>query len=252
MEDRDTYTPAFNCPNCGAAVESDSVVCVYCGSSVAARICPSCFGSVCSTMKHCPRCGTELPDPEVIERDGALACPLCETGMALISARRYKLRECLECGGLWIDKNSFQDICRIEEERESTIPFRYRDDSESAGTGGKKRKRAYIPCPECGKLMNHKSFTRGSGIVLDWCRDHGSWFDRQELQQVIAFIRNGGLEKSRERERLYLEGEKARLRLQKFDPAVGANRMDACGASAPEFHPSGNSFLRFLRDTLFD
>jgi Zn-finger nucleic acid-binding protein len=39
-----------------------------------------------------------------------------------------------------------------------------------------------------------------SGIVLDWCREHGTWLDRGELQKIITFIKNGGLRKARERE----------------------------------------------------
>ena len=60
-------------------------------------------------------------------------------------------------------------------------------------------------CPECGKLMNRKNFSGCSGVVLDWCREHGSWFDRNELQQIVAFIRNGGLHKARELEQLQIK-----------------------------------------------
>ena len=55
-----------------------------------------------------------------------------------------------------------------------------------------------------------------SGVVLDWYRDHGSWFDRNELQQVVAFIRSGGLHKARELEQLELKEQEERIRMEEL------------------------------------
>ncbi|MEJ2111667.1 MAG: zf-TFIIB domain-containing protein [Acidobacteriota bacterium] len=251
MNGKKNFKASFNCPNCGAAAKPDRVVCVYCGSPIATRICPSCFGNVCVTMKHCPLCGTALADSKILERESPLKCPLCEKNLALAAVGKHSLHECLNCGGLWIDKTSFQDICRKEEEQQAVLHYRFKEPLEHR-KNQKERKRAYIPCPECGTLMNHKSFSRGSGIVLDWCRNHGNWFDRQELQQIIAYIRNGGLKKSRERERMYLQEEKTRLRMKQFELAVRTNRMDSTGGGMLGFDQSGDSILRFLHDTFLD
>ena len=250
MEEKINFTEAFNCPNCGAATKTDSVVCVYCGSSIAARICPACFGSVAITMKHCPLCGTALKDSQIIEKETSLQCPLCETELSQVRVGSHILHECLECGGIWIDKESFRNICREEEKQAAVLQFRF---EENPGTARSpmKRKRAYIPCPECGELMNYKSFSCGTGIVLDWCRDHGSWLDRHELQQIITYIRNGGLEKSREREHMRLEEEKVRLRSKQFEYAVRANRVDSSSGSFPAFEP-GDKILQFFQNIFFD
>jgi hypothetical protein len=37
-----------------------------------------------------------------------------------------------------------------------------------------------------------------------WCKEHGNWFDHNELRQVVEFIQAGGLKKSREREKARL------------------------------------------------
>lgn len=243
-------TKVFNCPNCGASAGPDSLLCTYCGSPIATRICPSCFCSVSVAMLHCPLCGTDLADSGIDKSEDDLKCPACDTDLALARVGRHKLHECLRCGGLWIDKNSFQDICSKEEDQEAVLRFRA-DENTEPGRGQMKRKRAYIPCPECGKLMNHKSFSRGSGIVLDWCRNHGSWFDRKELQQIISFIRKGGLQKARERERLYIEEEKSRLRMKQYELAVRASRTDINGGRI-RFDQSGDSILSFLQTTFFD
>jgi len=247
MEEQDAFKPeALNCPNCGAAAPYDSPSCTYCGSSIAARICPSCFGSVVVGMKHCPLCGSVVSPPDS-KTESDLKCPTCKQALVGTLVGQHSLHECLQCGGLWIDKHSFQDICTREEEQEAVLRFRFEEKAETNGVRHK-RKRAYIPCPECGKLMNHKNFSRNSGVVLDWCRDHGSWFDRNELQKIVAFIRDGGLRKAREGERRELEVEKERQRMKQFDAAVCTSRMDMqSGGTNP-----GDSILQFLRFTLFE
>ena len=41
---------------------------------------------------------------------------------------------------------------------------------------------------------------RRSGVVLDVCKEHGLWFDLDELRRVLAFISAGGLDRARELE----------------------------------------------------
>ena len=47
---------------------------------------------------------------------------------------------------------------------------------------------------------------------MDWCKAHGTWFDRNELKRIVQFILAGGLNKSREREKIKLEEERQKLR----------------------------------------
>jgi Zn-finger nucleic acid-binding protein len=42
--------------------------------------------------------------------------------------------------------------------------------------------------------MTRMNFGTRSGIILDVCRAHGTWFDRGELDAVLSFVRDGGLE----------------------------------------------------------
>jgi Zn-finger nucleic acid-binding protein len=43
--------------------------------------------------------------------------------------------------------------------------------------------------------MTRVNFGARSGIVVDVCYEHGTWFDRGELQAALEFVREGGLEK---------------------------------------------------------
>ncbi len=190
---------AYNCPNCGASVSPDSPSsCAYCGSAITVRVCPSCFGAIAVGMRNCPSCGAEVLEtsPGSIS---ALQCPRCETQLGSGHAGNNALHECTRCGGLWLDKNTFQEICIREEAQEAVLGYQMRSTAVVPDIVSKPR-RAYIPCPECKKLMNTKNFSGCSGIVLDGCREHGNWFDRGELQKIITFIKNGGLRKARERE----------------------------------------------------
>ena len=212
---------SFNCPNCGAAATPDSTLCPYCRSALSVKICASCYGAVSIGMKHCPRCGAEMTDPKASVAE-SLSCPRCECALDKRAVGKYTLHGCNQCGGLWADKSSFQDICTREEEQESVLGY---EAPESSQPLGRKPQRAYVPCPECKKLMNHKNFANSSGIILDWCRDHGSWFDRNELQRIVEFIRNGGMRKAREREKSELKEQEDRLRRQEFQLRTLSNRL---------------------------
>jgi hypothetical protein len=43
--------------------------------------------------------------------------------------------------------------------------------------------------------MTRRQFRHGSrtsGVVLDYCREHGVWFDGAELESVVSFLRAHG------------------------------------------------------------
>ncbi len=106
----------------------------------------------------------------------------------------------------------------------------------------------YLPCPECGALMNRVNFARCSGVVTDVCREHGSWFDRGELRGIVEFIRGGGMSVAREREVLRLEEERRRLeRARLAAQSGGAVRSDADGEDWTRAIGAASSLLRFLR-----
>ena len=61
--------------------------------------------------------------------------------------------------------------------------------------------------------MNRMNFTHESGVILDVCKLHGLWFDRDELRRIVEFIRSGGLENSRERDVEEWKAEQRKLNL---------------------------------------
>jgi hypothetical protein len=55
---------------------------------------------------------------------------------------------------------------------------------------------------------------------VDVCRAHGTWFDANELHRIVHFIRAGGLDRSRAKEKSELAEERRRLQAAR----AGADR----------------------------
>jgi Zn-finger nucleic acid-binding protein len=127
-----------------------------------------------------------------------------------------------------VSKNVLQQICTTQEDQEAVMGFPGMPASPAA-SAERKPARAYIPCPECAKLMNRRNFAGLSGVILDWCKSHGTWFDRNELKQIVLFVRGGGLRKAREKEKAKLEEEKQHLREEQRNLA----RLTRLGENSP-------------------
>ena len=40
--------------------------------------------------------------------------------------------------------------------------------------------------------MQRRNFRKSSGVIVDRCREHGTWLDADELEQITGFILSGG------------------------------------------------------------
>ena len=90
----------------------------------------------------------------------------------------------------------------------------------------------YLPCVVCRDMMTRRNFAQVSGVILDVCRAHGVWLDHSELEKVLAFIRDGGLDRSRR-----LELERTSLyqrRTHRGRPPHRQRRRHPGGGHAPE------------------
>jgi Zn-finger nucleic acid-binding protein len=154
------------------------------------------------------------------------------------------LQECQQCGGLWIGKETFEKICAHKEEQEAV------HSTDLPGTFMAQRKsttsRVYIPCPVCSSLMNRMNFAGCSGVIIDWCKAHGTWFDQKELQQIVQFIQAGGMKKSRDREKEALKAEFHRLKMQQWEQRLQENRLGGSNAGGAGWKEEPASLLDFL------
>ncbi len=217
----DLAKKSLHCPNCGANVAQDCVFCEYCKAVLSLTACPACFGPVFKGMDFCPSCGAEIERDE-IANDKTLKCPRCERALVMTELAGTRLSECLHCGGIWLDRDTFQRICDEKGEQERVLIFPSPAKPEDVNPDGPPA-RMYVPCPECGELMQRKNFASSSGIIVDWCMPHCTWFDRRELQRIVNFIKEGGLAKRRQKEIASLKEEQERLRNMQIDNAMNTN-----------------------------
>lgn len=162
------------------------------------------------SAKFCAHCGANLLHSAA--EGAALPCPKCkEASLAQVKLGRTPVHECGKCHGLWVENAVFEQIC-ADRERQSAALGRA---SANFRPGGQRFETSvrYVPCPVCSHLMHRMNFAKCSGIVVDACRTHGTWFDRDELQHIVEFIRAGGMDLAREKEKAELEATRRTLEL---------------------------------------
>ncbi|MBD0324790.1 MAG: zf-TFIIB domain-containing protein [Pyrinomonadaceae bacterium] len=213
----------LNCPMCGAAASTDATSCLYCNARLATVACPSCFGMMFLDSRHCQRCGAKGKRAEAQDVD-TRPCPRCRRKMKAVAIGTACLHECEPCGGLWVEAAAFEQICADREQQSAVLgaPLAKLPGANNSAAAGSVR---YVPCPECGQLMNRVNFARCSGVVVDTCKAHGTWFDRDELQRIVEFIRAGGLSASRAREIEQLAEERRRLQQEQAAAAMRSSSL---------------------------
>ena len=230
----------LNCPMCGAPSASEATSCAHCGARLAKVACPSCFGMLFTGSKFCPHCGTKADRAEE-SGDKPRPCPRCKTPLAAITLSTAKAHECPRCSGLWVDTETFNEIC-ADREKQSAVIAQY-PEPVSASEWVRETIR-YSPCPKCARLMNRINFAHGSGVILDICKPDGVWFDKDELRRIIEFIRAGGLDLSRERDREEWEAEKRKAKLAPV--AGGAGGFDVSPSDWHRTADTGSLLIEVL------
>ncbi len=185
------------CAACGAHVGESAKACDYCGAAVIrdpaprSLICPECYARNTESSRFCVACGVEF-QPQPIPTTGLeLPGPAWDVAMPPSQVAGVPVSECRECHGLWAPGSHFDGLVeRAAEARRSAGPSapapRVRRGSPSAAA------LRYRKCPECRGFMLRRNFRRSSGVILDVCREHGTWLDADEIEEIAGFILSGG------------------------------------------------------------
>jgi Zn-finger nucleic acid-binding protein len=243
---RTMQAETLNCPNCGAASSTDAPLCQFCGSRLATVACPSCFAMMFIGSKHCQRCGAAAAVPEVTDAKDR-KCPRCRIEMVSVTIGSTAVLECERCVGLWVNVSSFEKICADREQQSAVLGAA----AHATSAAHEISKVKYVPCPECEQLMNRLNFARCSGVIVDICKKHGTWFDRDELSRIVEFISDGGLNASRAKEKIDIAEQREQLRQEQR--AVDRSRSASLGIGDGEDHrltgiASARGLLKFLLD----
>jgi Zn-finger nucleic acid-binding protein len=171
--------------------------------------------------KFCGHCGASAYPAELLDDAEPGDCPRCKTKLQSLKIDTVQIRECEKCGGFWSGGSVFEELCNNREQQASVLGFI----GSYVHTEPAPSAISYVPCPDCKLLMNRSNFARSSGVIIDMCKQHGVWFDASELQKIIEFIEKGGIGRAREKEKIALLDERARLREEQRKLAMMERRM---------------------------
>ncbi|HZZ72458.1 MAG TPA: zinc-ribbon domain-containing protein [Pirellulales bacterium] len=239
------------CASCGAPREAGASFCKFCGSDFTLAelelntICPNCYARVSDSAKFCHHCGTAILPALPLTQASTLVCPACAAGHKLTSRRldEFNMLECGHCAGMWLSTEVFNLLTRKAECGEGLVKLLPALQTEIALAAPLPAGSLYRKCPICQGLMVRKNFGKKSGVIIDWCGDHGIWFDNEELSQLLEWIHSGAWSdvKAEERRRAKEAEHAATL------PHAGP-RPDLL---PPTFlDPANRSFLDRLRDAI--
>lgn len=103
-------------------------------------------------------------------------CPACDKPMIALEVDRVEVDYCVRCEGTWLDAGELEILLDGAANKDELLA---RMTGEPQAT---ERPRA---CPICDERM--EKVACGDRTVIDSCaRNHGLWFDRGELNAIIA------------------------------------------------------------------
>lgn len=186
------------CKRCGGTVGESDTACPYCKAALNAEdkitstLCPACATRIPNDSRHCKACGVRLRAAAVPALPPEGKCPRCDGELRVHLFEDAELIECADeqgCGGIWCTRETFERMKERVARLETPSPPRVQP--PSVIYDGPSNGRAYLPCLTCGELMQRRQFmhaNRPSRVVIDVCKNHGVWFDRDELQAILRFI----------------------------------------------------------------
>lgn len=106
-------------------------------------------------------------------------CPICKTAMIVLELEEVEVDYCTQCAGIWLDAGELELLLEDAQKAKELL-----ESFKTAKSDEKKRK-----CPICRKTMEKVLVGQGDERpeLIDRCpRQHGLWFDRGELQNILT------------------------------------------------------------------
>ena len=119
-------------------------------------------------------------------------CVQCRKPLTLVLDAISSIYSCDLCQGVWVKRVDEAAFMRAVPKVFSIDELiRLRKLYQPLGKDDPVRLRA---CPECRELMYRRNWGGHSGVIVDRCEDHGTWFDQGEVGKVHDYIEHGGIE----------------------------------------------------------
>ncbi len=108
-----------------------------------------------------------------------MICPSCKNPMIVLELEEVETDFCIECKGIWLDSGELESL--IEDSSEKDILLNSIKPNSDI-------KEKTLKCPICNSKMRKVSVGKDESVLLDECKhNHGFWFDRGEIFEVIKF-----------------------------------------------------------------
>lgn len=134
------------------------------------------------------------PIAPVAPADPRSHCPACSRPLDECVRDGYPMWLCGAGHGLFVETSVLSRL--LDEAKQSGAQPDTASRLALAGSGPVR----YVPCPVCAKTMARRNFGRVSGIIVDVCASHGTWFDAGELDQAVAFASTGRMQRDSEKD----------------------------------------------------
>ncbi len=211
-----TEAPTFKCSVCGAPAQAGDFSCRFCGAGIATVRCGHCFHMNMAEAQRCSGCGGELRTVLESELLGK-RCSECHEPLEAHREPAGAVLVCRRCGGQFVEHALLRSL--LEQYERTGLAFPDAPYHKPAPKAALERVH-YRPCAVCEQMMNRKNFGGSSGVIVDVCAKHGTWFDAGELPQVLEFVRSGGLVRERVRE----EERKRQTQARDRDSLIASER----------------------------
>ncbi len=252
------------CSSCGAARAKGSRVCTFCQSDFTLRerdlhtICPGCATRISDKAQFCHSCALPITAQGDFGERTEQDCPACGPERRLVQRSLGEMElgilECPGCTGLWLGNQVFRLL--EEKAQKESVPWQP-GHGPAPGTGPipvAQRGAFYRKCIVCEQVMHRRNYGKKSGVMIDTCAEHGFWFDEEELERILVWVRRGGHGRVQEEQSLEVRQRESFERVRSAEPSDlgGMGSLGQPSASSGSLLHLGVGVVSFLYDMLSD
>lgn len=174
-------------------------------------ICSKCGRTANAKAARCMYCGGDL----VLEtRTESIQCSACSHTMIEVQEDGVDIDVCPSCGGVWCDVGELETLIDIKQTTESQQNDGVLRQSNGHASPSNDQN-GLRSCPICSRPMARENFSKSSGVIVDRCRFHGFFLDKDELDQIVAFAAKGGMNYQAQKERMQQRAHASKQQLAK-------------------------------------
>ena len=104
-------------------------------------------------------------------------CPVCKESMIILELNEVEIDYCSQCHGIWLDSGELEELLKDSKAKDQLLASFEIDNNV---------KEKPYKCPICSKRMDKVLYGENKKVLVDKCRkEHGLWFDKGELHQIV-------------------------------------------------------------------